>query len=1806
MKKKLTMLLLALVIAFGGTSVAMLSGCGSCDDTPPGPTETQYTVKFVGEDGTEIDSVTVQGGETVTAPAVPAKPGYTGKWVDADGNDADFTKGVTADAQYKAQYTANTDTEYTVEYYYETVEGGHYEKDDSKTETKTGTTDTTATVTATAEEGFEAATGVGEVLSGTIAGDGSLVLKVYYNRERYTVTFEADGETIDTKEVLYGGKVAATEEKVPSKDKTESTEYAFTHWSATEDGPAYNFDTTVTSNMTLYACYTQQTRHYKIDVELYVNNMYFLAMNAEGDAWIENADFNPASVEYEFPFTFMVNTFEEATGTAVVTVTKYDDGGTQISQETLEADGEGYYNVTVDRNMKIEVTGLTIKEYTVVIPVEMGQYEVDWAMPYTEDEIVLAITDANDQTTYHENALTTPVRLQKGVYTAAYVVDDGNDGYITLLTIPAFEVSALVANEEDTVTLSGEYVLTAGVTGQFVDCNYTEVNGVLSTDTPTIKNQMHYQLDFAPGDKDFALVATFKQDLTKENTESDPTFGYYLYGETAEGEGRLSVMLNATGLRLRHSANADVRGLLPGGNMLGKDGNGYDKITEVIVRKGDTFYYFLTGERTDGVQVEPVTNKLMAYANADGVYTCNGGFFADNGNIARLLAGGVTKVELAHEMSNPIYTDVYGYGYTYDAEVIDSYLAPLNATLNITGDITDEKALTMGSNTIELDLPEGKVVNTLTVNGEEVLYSVTENGIAFEVEVPFGGGLFDAVITLADGAYDTVVTGTVTYEGTPVGGAPVAIGQSYAYTAADGTFSVTVAAADSYTVTVTTNDYKPYIKTVEDISSPLDIKLEKPMMGGSVQVGSAVYSGGVCDIITGNAATSFERSFDEEGNEIYTSVATTPARTVLMYNGISSEQFIVKASFKYNNILDAYIRWCFMVVDENGNKASIGLYGDSASSTYNDWKNWNAVEKPPVSFLGNAQGYIDNGPFDIAMIYDKGNVKFYARCLKAWGEKWYLIHEGDMVANGSKPTGPVAVGVYETQNATSSFTISDFYASTDIEGNLVIDEIENGSITRDGETLNISAEEGYAVRDILFNGQSVLSDATVTATGYSYKLPNMWQLLETAEIEVVVVSTVPDSTITGTIMLGGSPLEGAAIAVKNADGITFTAMTGADGAFTVKAALLKEDAVLTISHAEILDKEIIVSETVDLGQINTYYAFRQAQANGTTMTTSGSIVVEYDKTAENPYESLELHQNAWNMTIAWNQRIAEHAIFGFTYEFAEGMSMDPDKDKDGRWVYMDEDVYLQHKFGNSSKNNNLRLMSNGQQEGLSGGEAGVASGNVFDLLGRNMKQLWSGQKWYSLSLMYVRDGVNLDVYATIPEVLDRYYYIGRSTAMPEGVMQFASWNSARGANGIFAMTMKDFYYSEDFSDITPNLATVENATISTDKATYANAEKATITVKAAEGYLVTAVTINGEKKAVEATGEYVLEYLALNPLGINVTAVETVAQSALVAVSGTVTIPEQYAEYYDVTGTVTYENENAVYVGEITDGKYTVNVAPGKYNVTVETKEFIAQDTAEVTAAAEGKDYALTTPNQGFFKTVVGVGLNYVDGKLTHTADGAPNDVSMGDITFVPNEQVVEFGYRLKGNMSGAIYPFYGFMVKQADAERMARLIYTFGAGDQVGFILKDDWASRLGASNEPWLLWKGGFIPGQKEGQNLTAEGTHNDDAWVDLEFKVRVDGYKFSLWIKGTNTYMHNDGQMKTVSLDDWTLCFENIDVYDRYANGGQNCADEKPSTEKLGQLYDPSKPCYFGVSHRQDNNSEIIDGATYQDFWFTITDK
>ena len=93
-----------------------------------------------------------------------------------------------------AQWTADEGTTYTVEYYLENLAGDGY---DVQTETFSGVTESTATVTAKNITGFTYDSGNADnVLSGEIAGDGSLVLKLYYTRNSYTLTLDFGAENI--------------------------------------------------------------------------------------------------------------------------------------------------------------------------------------------------------------------------------------------------------------------------------------------------------------------------------------------------------------------------------------------------------------------------------------------------------------------------------------------------------------------------------------------------------------------------------------------------------------------------------------------------------------------------------------------------------------------------------------------------------------------------------------------------------------------------------------------------------------------------------------------------------------------------------------------------------------------------------------------------------------------------------------------------------------------------------------------------------------------------------------------------------------------------------------------------------------------------------------------------------------------------------------------------------------------------------------------------------------------------------------------------------------------------------------------------------------------------------------------------------------------------------------------------------------------------------------------------------------------------------------------------------------------------
>ena len=142
----------------------------------------KLTVTF--ETGEEDVVLKAYAGETVESREAPAKAGYTfDGWYDGETKfnfEAPLNKSVTL----VPVYTANADTAYRVEYYEQQADGSYKL---AETKNLSGTTDTTAEAPAWEPgDGFLKldTSHADSKLSGTIAGDGSLVLKVYYSYEK--------------------------------------------------------------------------------------------------------------------------------------------------------------------------------------------------------------------------------------------------------------------------------------------------------------------------------------------------------------------------------------------------------------------------------------------------------------------------------------------------------------------------------------------------------------------------------------------------------------------------------------------------------------------------------------------------------------------------------------------------------------------------------------------------------------------------------------------------------------------------------------------------------------------------------------------------------------------------------------------------------------------------------------------------------------------------------------------------------------------------------------------------------------------------------------------------------------------------------------------------------------------------------------------------------------------------------------------------------------------------------------------------------------------------------------------------------------------------------------------------------------------------------------------------------------------------------------------------------------------------------------------------------------------------------------
>ena len=157
----------------------------------------------------------------------------------------------------------NGEVTYKVEHYTENLKEN--EKDETtytlaKTENFVGTIGETVNAKAKKFEGYtEETTNAKRIEQGIVTEDGNLILRLYYKRNSYTVTFyDENGEDkLETLNIAYGADASYTG-KTPSKPKTQKFTYTFNGWDEPEKLK------NVTENRSVKATYTSTKNKYTV------------------------------------------------------------------------------------------------------------------------------------------------------------------------------------------------------------------------------------------------------------------------------------------------------------------------------------------------------------------------------------------------------------------------------------------------------------------------------------------------------------------------------------------------------------------------------------------------------------------------------------------------------------------------------------------------------------------------------------------------------------------------------------------------------------------------------------------------------------------------------------------------------------------------------------------------------------------------------------------------------------------------------------------------------------------------------------------------------------------------------------------------------------------------------------------------------------------------------------------------------------------------------------------------------------------------------------------------------------------------------------------------------------------------------------------------------------------------------------------------------------------------------------------------------------------------------------------------------
>lgn len=209
-------------------------------------------------------------------------------------------------------------------------------------------------------------------------------------------------------------------------------------------------------------------------------------------------------------------------------------------------------------------------------------------------------------------------------------------------------------------------------------------------------------------------------------------------------------------------------------------------------------------------------------------------------------------------------------------------------------------------------------------------------------------------------------------------------------------------------------------------------------------------------------------------------------------------------------------------------------------------------------------------------------------------------------------------------------------------------------------------------------------------------------------------------------------------------------------------------------------------------------------------------------------------------------------------------------------------------------------------------------------------------------------------------------------------------------------------------------------------------------------------------------------------------------------------------------------------------------------------------------------------------------------------ANYAQQDTVVGGVTFVPDQETLEFGYTVTGmkvsDAESYYYPFLGMLVCD-NAGGIMRYVNR-DDGRNIGFMLASDFGSRSVIS------FQGDAKP------FATASGDYswsNDKPWIqtgsyELEVRIKLEGYLLSVWIR--------TGESKKTGQE-WISVFSGekaIDVYSWYDS--DEPVNYGVRRDHLNTLYDQTKPCRFGITARIDKGHK--NDVVFSGIWYKISKR